>query len=255
MPKLLTIAPLLSSAASLHMQNAEECACLPWKSVYANGELLCGQGYELGVYGKPKSSREFILANLKEEHYVAGCPETYMKLSFSKCLNKESGPTPEQWCYVRQECQEAAPVEGTNFAIKTCTEQDPSMRTVEPEELNKIGAADGVWNQHLAFISWNLQPDIWYEIMASTGISEDKLEGTTKMAKNEGLHWTVSPYSKTKAAKVQKDRDLGIVTIYSTEQWGAGGFPIIISGKKTYGFQAIEELGADGYVCIDGCDA
>jgi len=263
MQNLFTLALLLASAASLHVQNGEKCACLTWKSVYENGGLLCGQGYEIGLVGPKgiKLSREAILSWAKDSpYYKVDCTDGYMKTSFSMCLNKgfaspEAQWSPEQWCYVGRECQEAEPVEGTDFAIKTCTDQDARMSTVTPEELNKIGAADGLSLQRLAMHAWALDKDVWYSVEASAGISEDEEDKTHDNAKYDQLSWTVEPYSKTKAAKLQKIRDSGNVTIFSTEEYGPGGFPTLLAGKKTYAYLWIIELNQRGYVCIDGCDA
>merc|ERR1712048_130778 len=81
--------PLLVKSASDGSRTGEmrsACGCLNWKTVYATMNVSCGDGFELHLSGK------------KEQL----CRGLFERLDANYCVNM--GETPEQWCYVSQEC-------------------------------------------------------------------------------------------------------------------------------------------------------
>jgi len=270
-PGMRTVCALLLLAApgaGLHVQK-EECACIPWKHVYADDGLRCGQGYECAADGAtfkmakdklPQAGLEAEDMNKPEfdwsskHFYGEWCTNFYRRASFSRCLNKKSfeyGAPREQWCYVHQECQEAEPVEGTAFAIKTCSEQDALASVATPEELNKITAADGLDLRTLVPASYVVEKERWSAVEAASGLSEAQLNLTHSIEIDQGLkRGERLPWTEAGAAKMKKIRESGINTLFIASDYRAGG--VVVAGAKTYTVMLRPNF---ELVCVGGCDA
>jgi len=247
---------LLASGASLHVQNGDECACLPWKNVYGSG-LRCGQGHELSIVGLSYLPQDKLPEKVPTGNgvYDEFCTRFYMQASFSRCLNKKFGTPSEQWCYVHKECQAAEPVNKTGFAIKTCSDQDARMDGVMPEELNAMGTTDGLERGLFGKLAYAMEPEKWSAIEAASGLPEEKVKLSHTMEGLYGLEW--SPHNRTEAGatKLQTVRDSGVPTIFDADNGHGGG--TVVLGKKIYAFMPSpdKEFENLGYVCIDGCEA
>jgi len=265
MRTIVAVALLLASGSSLHVQKGDECKCLPYTSVYENG-LVCGQGYEFqNHFGKPVMPREQvekIRANWTavmgevEDLYTLECPGLFEKMSTNKCAYKKQ-PTyknMKQWCYVSQECDVAEPVEDTEFAIKWCTSRDDQLSTVRPLELNKLAHELGVSVMSLSKVAWAARQEAWDEMEASSDLPEEVIRLTHTIDRVIGTKWTVKERTDDKVALLQKIRDSGVVTVFSTLPGADEAPTTVIAGKETYALTNEGDVGIH-YVCAHGCDA
>jgi len=233
--KVALVLLLVAPAASLHVQK-NVCDCLPWKSAYNDHNVMCGQGYELGV-GGPLVTRmaRRDLPYPEASFYDEFCTRMYQQISFSGCFNKGFGTPTKQWCYVDHNCQGTDPVEGTDLAIKSCSEGDNFMNDTAPEELDRLADVDHLEIGLFGKLSYAMEPDLWSDVEAASGLSNDKLQQTHIMESYYGLQWS-GPKQVTQAAtdKLRATRASGVATIFDTDNHHGGG--TLILGTRTYMF-------------------
>lgn len=251
---LLLVAPVASlhGVASFHVRSGA-CSCIAWKSAYADYNVKCGQGYELGVVGEYALPRDRLPPTFSPARDVY--PEFcgfYTKSSFTGCLNKGYGTPSEQWCYVSAACEGSSRVEGTDMAIKWCSEADNLLNHTDPLEVNRLALADDQHPGLLGKLSYATAPYKWSDIEAASGLSDNVLRDSHMWAMLAGSQWTgpheVTPFA---TAKLQETKSSGIPTIFDEDNGHGGG--TLIWGDKIHVSGALPGTKFPGYACVQGC--
>jgi len=181
---LLLVAP----AASLHLRD-DACACIPWDRAYANHNVKCGQGYEYSAidkwtaFGQKSFAERIPLDKLPKMVDASDEWKTvmneyctfYKAANFTGCLNRKVAAISEQWCYVSEECKGASSVEGTDLAIKWCSESDKLMNNSYPEEVNRLAGLIDQEAGLLGKLSFALSDMIWSDVEGASGLAETEL--------------------------------------------------------------------------------
>jgi len=249
---LLIVAP----ATALNLRNGA-CSCMSWKSVYADHNVKCGQGYELGQAGSAayeRVSAAFLPNTVPtgDGFYDEFCTRMYMQISVPSCFNKRFGTPAEQWCYVSSECRGSSKVKGTDVAIHMCTAGDPLMTSTAPEELNRLAGIDHLEIGLFGKLSYNMDPQKWSEVEAASSLSAATLKKTHTMESYYGLKWTGPHQLTEKATKTfEKTKSDGIPVIFDADNGHGGG--TLVVGSKIYAFLPLQGTDGLGYVCVEGC--
>lgn len=107
----------------------DACACLNWRSVYADHATECGEARELafagGMRAKPFLGGEF-------------CTNWFEKLDASVCVQDWATEGRfEQWCYVSAECQD---LRGGERLGTMADSREVSWKKCDPEQDEVLGA-------------------------------------------------------------------------------------------------------------------
>jgi len=281
MKAALVLLLLVGMAASLHVQK-NSCSCIPWKSAYKDHNVLCGQGYELatgsgsagpelakmgrlqrsafitpGTVTNPMGKAGVWESNSEKfPNYYSQCETGYPALSFAGCLNKQFGTPTQQWCYVSQDCKGADAVEGTDVAIKECTDGDDDdiMNETTPLEVNKLAQENLVDPSWIGNLVWPTEPEEWEDVEAATGMSHEKMRMTHIMEYviQGRMKWKhEKEVTQAKTDKLQAIKASGVPTLFrSSYKENPGG--MLIFGEKTYVFgprtDGVESISDFNYV-------
>jgi len=250
---LLFAAP---AGAVLLRSTGDECACLPWKDVYAKHGVGCGSGHELGNFhvNEVPFAEKFMPAGIFDEF----CTRFYMQVSSSSCFNKKFGPASQQWCYVSAGCESAKRVAGKDVAIQNCSAAagDDLMMGKAPEELNRQAEVDGLEVGLFGKLSYPMDAAKWSDVELASGLPTTKLSMGHVMESYYGIQFKgAKPESGGEEAqkKVAAIVASGMTTIFDSDNGHGGGN--LLAGHKIYGFLPVEGKHGLFYTCIHGCDA
>eukprot|EP00747_Dinoflagellata_sp_TGD_P064022 gnl/TRDRNA2_/TRDRNA2_153708_c0_seq1.p1 gnl/TRDRNA2_/TRDRNA2_153708_c0~~gnl/TRDRNA2_/TRDRNA2_153708_c0_seq1.p1 ORF type:complete len:592 (-),score=156.87 gnl/TRDRNA2_/TRDRNA2_153708_c0_seq1:67-1842(-) len=146
-------------AKAIASSQMQSCQCIPWKEVYSDRGIECGQGLEMAVLTGKKADISKPLSVKDKDSALEGmdtelltqraeefCGQFYQRLNASTCINQQFRATMEtdtgSWCYVSDKCADlngGAKVPGTSLSVKTCTPgKDSILRDFQPNELTKF---------------------------------------------------------------------------------------------------------------------
>lgn len=262
---LLLAAPAIQAVnLQAHSTQDESCACLPWKDVYAEKGVRCGQGKELALFGIVGNAGAKSV--LPSSMYDEFCTRFFMHSSHNACYNaKGFGPSDDQWCYVPAHCSSAGEaVAGTQVAMHQCSAAagDDLMRLKAPEDLNRMAMKSGLEIGLFGKLSYTKSPLVWSKVEGASSLPVDKLRRTHVQEMTYGLAWSHPAAVKEGDRKALEDIiasgnatlfDPELVTSQYLQRSIIKGGTLIV-GAKIYGMVPLT-AGSNklSFVCLQGC--